>query len=50
MFSVRTRGLHALTEPATIERLARCDDAAKTQIERRIAKLMAKGRISDVAA
>jgi hypothetical protein len=39
MHAVRERGLAALTEPANIERLERCDAAAKAEIERRIAKL-----------
>jgi hypothetical protein len=50
MYCVMARGLSALTEPATLDRLASCDAAAKAQIEQRIAKLMAKGMISDVAA
>jgi hypothetical protein len=39
MFAVRERGLAALKEPVTGERLNRCDAAAKTEIERQIAKL-----------
>jgi DNA-binding transcriptional MerR regulator len=42
MHSVRERGLGALKEPANIERLVRCDQAAKEQIDRRIAKLVRK--------
>jgi hypothetical protein len=37
---VRERGLAALKEPANLERLARCDAAAKAQIDKRIGKLM----------
>jgi hypothetical protein len=37
--SVRERGLAALKEPANVERLSRCDVAAKAEIEQRIAKL-----------
>jgi hypothetical protein len=37
---VRERGLAALKEPANLERLARCDAAAKAQIDQRIGKLM----------
>jgi hypothetical protein len=37
---VRERGLAALNEPATVERLARCDAAAKAILDKRIAKLM----------
>jgi hypothetical protein len=46
MHSVRERGLGSLKEPANIERLVRCDQAAKEQIDRRIAKLVAEGRVS----
>jgi hypothetical protein len=46
MHSVRERGLGALHEPANIERLVRCDQAAKERIDRRIAKLVAEGRVS----
>ena len=38
---VRTRGIAALKEPLNIERLRRCDGAAKAQIDRRIAELIA---------
>jgi hypothetical protein len=41
MYSFRTRGLSALNEPATRERLSRCDLAARKQINSRIAKLNA---------
>jgi hypothetical protein len=44
MYCVRERGLAALKEPANLERLMRCDEAAKEQIDRRIAKLVAEGR------
>jgi hypothetical protein len=37
---VRERGLAALKEPANLERLARCDAAAKSEIDRRIGKLI----------
>jgi hypothetical protein len=39
MVAVRARGIAALKEPATIERLMRCDDAARAEINRRIAAL-----------
>lgn len=42
LYCVRGRGLAALSEPANIERLRRCDAAARQQINERIAK-MAKG-------
>jgi hypothetical protein len=39
LYSVRERGLGALKEPETKERLESCDAAAQAEIERRIAKL-----------
>ena len=39
ILTVRERGLAALKEPANVERVERCDAAAKAEIERRIAKL-----------
>jgi hypothetical protein len=39
MTAVHMRGLAALKEPANVERLARCDEAAKAEIARRIRKL-----------
>lgn len=39
MYSVRTRGVAALKEPATVERLSRCDPDARDQIKQRIAAL-----------
>ncbi|MFZ2079916.1 MAG: hypothetical protein WAV38_25370 [Xanthobacteraceae bacterium] len=36
---VRERGIAALKEPANVERLSRCDDAAQQEIMRLIAKL-----------
>jgi hypothetical protein len=39
MFAVRERGLDALKEPATRERLLRCDANARAQITRRIEKM-----------
>ena len=41
--SVRERGLAALNEPATRQRLARCDAAALAQIDQRITRLKARG-------
>jgi hypothetical protein len=43
---VRERGLAALKEPANIERLARCDAAAKVQIDRYIKKLIDRKAIT----
>jgi|SRR5262245_8696072 len=37
-YAVRQRGLDTLKEPATVERLSRCDAAALAQIDERIAK------------
>jgi hypothetical protein len=45
MYSVRDRGLAALREPETRERIGRCDDAARQRINSRIAKLDAEGRL-----
>jgi hypothetical protein len=45
LYSVRERGLTALHEPATLERLQRCDEAACQQIDRRIADFIEAGRI-----
>jgi hypothetical protein len=39
MICVRERGLAALQEPANRERLSRCDEAARAEIERRIKKI-----------
>src|SRR5262245_62101413 len=39
MLAVRDRGLAALKEPATVERLQRCDVVARAEINQRIQKL-----------
>jgi hypothetical protein len=39
MYCVRERGPQALHEPANIERLSRCDDAAIAEIDARMRKL-----------
>jgi len=39
MIAVRERGLAALKDAANVERLARCDQAARAQINQRIARL-----------
>jgi hypothetical protein len=36
IYCVRERGLAALKEPANLERLSRCDEAALAEIDRRI--------------
>jgi hypothetical protein len=46
MHSVRERGVASLTEPVNVERLLRCDAAAKTEINRRIAGLVAAEEIA----
>jgi hypothetical protein len=40
--AVKARGLDALQEPANIERLMRCDQAARQQINKRIHALLEK--------
>jgi len=45
LYCVRTRGLGALNEAANVDRLSRCDPAARTQINKRIATLIAKGML-----
>src|SRR5262249_51349046 len=42
---VREGGFEALKKPANIERLSWCDEAAKAEIERRIAKLASEKEI-----
>jgi hypothetical protein len=49
MYSVGERGLNALKEPATQERLRRCDAAARAQINQRVQKLIVANRIPDGA-
>jgi hypothetical protein len=44
-YAVKARGLDALQEPDTLARLARCDQAAKQQIDKRI-ETMLKGKAS----
>jgi hypothetical protein len=39
LYAVKSRGVDALKEPDNIERLSRCDEAGKAEIERRIAKM-----------
>lgn len=47
LLSVRARGLAALQEPATQERLSRCDAEARAQINSRIIKLIEAGRLRE---
>jgi hypothetical protein len=42
MVAVRARAIAALKEPATVERLRRCDDDARAEINRRIVALADK--------
>jgi hypothetical protein len=46
LHSVRERGLPALKKLENIERLLRCDAAAKAEINRRIAHLLAAKEIA----
>jgi hypothetical protein len=39
------RGLGALEEPKNLDRLGRCDAKARAEIQRRVAKLEAEGRL-----
>lgn len=45
MYCVRVRGLTALKESDNLERLLRCDAAAKAEINKRIETLLAKGML-----
>jgi hypothetical protein len=40
IWAARERGLAALEEPANVERLVRCDQAARRQINERISRLI----------
>jgi hypothetical protein len=42
---IRSRGLTALKEPDVLQRLNRCDIAAKAQINQRIERLREKGEL-----
>jgi hypothetical protein len=46
VWAVRERGVAALKEPANIGRLSRCDAAARTEINKRIASLIAAKKIA----
>lgn len=45
MCTVRARGVSALKEPANIERLSRCDAAARKEINKQIGRLIAAREI-----
>ena len=45
LYSIRTRGLAALQEPDVLQRLQRCDIAAKAEINQRIERLHEKGEL-----
>jgi hypothetical protein len=45
MCCVRERGLGALKEPANVERLLRCDEVARDQINKRIERLIGQSRL-----
>src|SRR5262249_8216256 len=42
LYDVRPRGVAALNDPQNVERLARCDEAAKAQINKRIEKILSE--------
>jgi hypothetical protein len=44
-FTVRERGLGALKEPANVERLSRCDKAARAKIKDRIRCMAERGEV-----
>jgi hypothetical protein len=44
LYAVRERGIGALDEPDNVERMRRCDQAARRQINERIAALFATTR------
>jgi hypothetical protein len=46
MHSVRAGGIKALRDPDNVERLARCDAAAKAQINQRIERLKKQGGVA----
>ncbi len=46
MYTVQARGVAALREPINIDRLSRCDAAAKDEINERIARLIATKKIA----
>jgi hypothetical protein len=48
IYAVRDRGLAALQEPATKERLSSCDQEARSEINKRIDTLIASGRVRGV--
>ncbi len=45
MYAVRERGVAALREPANIKRLSGCDQEARDEINNRIARLVAAGKV-----
>ena len=46
MFCVRARGPQALHEQGNVERLQRCDASARTEINKRIARLIATKEVA----
>ena len=50
IYCVRERGLDALEELANKERLARCDRAARDEINRRTAVMLEKAQTNEPAA
>ena len=45
LLCIRERGIGAFQEAANLERLRRCDRAARAELQRRIDKLQAKGQL-----
>jgi hypothetical protein len=50
MYAIRARGLCALKEAGTKERLSRCDRSARDEINRRIGAMLEKGIIRNEPA
>jgi hypothetical protein len=46
LYGVRQRGIGALTEPDNIERLSRCDERARSDVNRRIAAITARKELA----
>jgi hypothetical protein len=41
LYAVKSRGVDALEESANVERLSRCDEAARAEIRRRLGNMRA---------
>lgn len=49
IMTVRERGLVGLKDADTMERLSRCDDRARDEINERLAKLLKSGDVKELA-